>query len=331
MRRVLVLAFWLLVSFLSPLSLASKSYQAPAPDLTLASLTPVFAVANAQTAQVLAEATADTLSVKTSYTFAAEAGDGITHLARKAVAEYLTDTDQVKDFSRAEKVYLEDFLQNHVGTFGLKVGQTEVFATSEIEDAVTAVNGVDTNSLEANLAKYVSKVNWQKYESLAFARSTESESQVDQNQDGTSGNTDNSGSTDTSAAQTQNSNTNRTRTVVYIIIVVIILVIAGYLLFRGTEDEEGMKPLSELLRPRKKDINTANAPQSPTQKSVVSEAPKTELKPETKPNTQAANMNGTTAGNGSAPTPMREGEQIHIGEQGKHDYTKSGNSDTNTK
>lgn len=314
MRRVLFLAFWLLVSFLSPVSIQSRSYEPPRPDVTLASLSPVFAVAHAQTAQVLAQATADTLSVKSTYTFAAEAGDGITHLARKAVSEYLNDTDQADTFTRAQKVYLEDFLQNHIGTFWLSLGQTESFATNEIESAITAVNGVDTNNLAANLAKYVSKVDWQKYESLAFARSSESQSQssVDKNQED-SATTDNQGNTDGSAAQTQNSNTNRTRTVVYIIIVVIILAIAGYLLFRGTEDDTqlGSRPMAP--KPSRDEKPTASVPE--TKKEAPT--PKTEIKPE------VANGSGS---NGSAPTPMKEGVQMHIGEQSKTDYTKSENS-----
>lgn len=287
------------------MSIASRSYSAPAPDVTFASLRPVFAVVNAQTAQVLAEATTDTLKVKSTYTFAAESGDGITHLARKAVAEYLNDTDKTDSFSRAEKVYLEDFLQNQVGTFGLNLGQVESFATSNIESAITAVQGVNTGSLEANLAKYVSKVNWPKYESLTFARSSESQSQssIDQNQDD-SATTDNSGNTDTEAAQTQNSNTNRTRTVIYIIIVVIILVIAGYLLFRGTE-EEGIKPLADMLSRKPKNDTTPNASEP------KKEAPQTVVKPQS---------NDT-----SAPIPMKEGVQMHIGED-KKDYTKTENN-----
>lgn len=314
MRRVLFLAFWLLVSFLSPVSIQSSTYKAPAPDVKIASFSPVFAVAHAQTAQILAQATSDSLKVKSTYTFAAEHGDGITHLARKAVAEYLTDSDQVNTFSDAQKVYLEDFLQNHIGTFWLSLGQTESFATSEIENAITAVKGVDTNSLAANLAQYVSKVNWQKYTSLDFARSTESQSQssVDKNQDGTSATTDdNSGNTDETSAQTQNSNTNRTRTVVYIIIVIIILAIAGYLLFRGTEDDT-MRGMN-MPKDKPKDVNITGKAVPETKK----EAPKTEIKPETK--------SPDASSNGSAPTPMKEGVQMHIGEQGKQDYTKSEN------
>lgn len=313
MRRVLFLAFWLLVSFLSPVSIQSRSYEAPKPDVTFASLTPVFAVAHAQTAQILAQATSDTLSVKSTYTFAAEAGDGITHLARKAVAEYLNDTDQADAFTRAQKVYLEDFLQNHIGTFWLSLGQTESFATNEIESAITAVNGVDTNNLAANLAKYVSKVDWQKYESLAFARSSESQSQssVDKNQEDSATTDNNTGTTDDSAAQTQNSNTNRTRTVVYIIIVIIILVIAGYLLFRGTEDDTQLGSRPVASKPSR-DEKPTSVPE------IKKEAPKTELKPD---------MTSKPDSNGSAPTPMKEGVQMHIGEQPKQDYTKTENTE----
>ncbi len=313
MRRVLFLAFWLLVSFLSPVSYASRSYEAPLPEVTLASFNPVFAVARAQTAELIAQVTTDNLQAKSTYTFAAEAGDGITHLARKAVAEYLTDTNQADSFTRAEKVYLEDSLQNNIGTFGLALGQTESFARTDIESAVTTVKGIDTNSLEANLAKYVAKVDWTKYEKLDFSRSSESQNSdgtVDKNQDD-SATTDNSG-TDTDAAQTQNSNSNRTRTIVYIIIVVIILVIAGYLLFRGTDGEDSFESLLS-----KKDDKDESDNGSSSNNKTKQEAPKPVVA-ETKTETTEK----------SAPIPMKEGVTMKVADtSSKQDYTKTGNEE----
>lgn len=244
MRRVLFLGIWLLTGILSPLSLTAQARveeaaHVDAPVVTTNAFTQMGDALLAHTGETLAQATQTTLATRTTYTLAAEHGDGITHLARKALHEYLVDINRANEYERAQRIFVEDYLQNRIGTYWLSVGQVETFTVDQIQAALGEVAKVNTGLLEANLAKYVARVDWQKYETLTFGRSKEvADSEIKQNP-GDSATTDNDeGSTDSDAAQTQNTNSNTTRTIVYVIIVLIILAIAGYLLFRGQQDGE---------------------------------------------------------------------------------------------
>lgn len=258
----------MLASILSPLSLTAqaKVEAAPATDAPVVQTNAFTQITHAVVASAsvqLAEATQQTLATRTTYTLAAEHGDGITNLARKAVHEYLVDINRANEYDRAQRIFVEDFLQNRIGTYWLALGQEETFTVDQIQAALADVVKVDTSSLQANLAQFVAKVDWQKYETLAFAHAKEDTSSESDKNQGDSATTDqNKGTTDTEAAQTQNTNSNTTRTVVYVIIVLIVLAIAGYLLFKGQED--GEMPKLDLM---KKD--TSEKPKTP-------EAPKTE-------------------------------------------------------
>lgn len=77
--------------------------------------------------------------VKDSYTLTAQAGDGITHLARRALAQYLKDLgDQAPQLTPEHLIYAEDFVQNATGDFWLNLGQQLTFAKGLLQKAIDA-------------------------------------------------------------------------------------------------------------------------------------------------------------------------------------------------
>lgn len=88
------------------------------------------------------------------YTVTAEKGNGITHLARKALGEYLKETGQGSDLTPEHKVYIEDYMQNRTGKNKVSVGQQQTFSESLITEAISSAKTLSPRSLE-NLQKYI--------------------------------------------------------------------------------------------------------------------------------------------------------------------------------
>lgn len=85
-------------------------------------------------------------------------GDGITHLARKALKDYLIASGTNETLTPEQKVYIEDYLQNRKGTYWLSVGDKLTFQTKEIEEAISAAKGLNSAQLD-NLKQYSQKVS----------------------------------------------------------------------------------------------------------------------------------------------------------------------------
>lgn len=89
------------------------------------------------------------------YTVKADKGAGITHLARKALAQYLTNNpDAAKDLKPEQKIYIEDFLRKQIGSYGLKIGQELTFDDNQIKDAIDKSQKLTDKQIQ-NLHKYV--------------------------------------------------------------------------------------------------------------------------------------------------------------------------------
>ena len=72
-----------------------------------------------------------------TYTMTAERGDGVTHLARDAVSQYLENNpDQAEQVTPAHRVYLETVLTQRNYQPSLEVGETVSFSQSEVSNAV---------------------------------------------------------------------------------------------------------------------------------------------------------------------------------------------------
>ena len=258
MKRFAFVGFWILAMLLAPLS----ALGAPALEVGDAEVANAEAnhelvsktadQASGYIASALAQASKDELTERSSYTFAAVQGDGITHLARKAVHRYLDDTQRGADFVRSQKVYLEDYLQNRIGTYGLALNEAKTFTVTQLEEALEAVGAIEKESLTASLARFVERVDWEPYEALAFSEADDPPDNEDDSSETTDDTTDSNGqgSTDSEAAGTENEDeSDRQRTITYIVIVIIVLLIAGYLLFRGTkEGQTGITGGKQLAR-----------------------------------------------------------------------------------
>ena len=86
------------------------------------------------------------------YKVVAEKGDGITHLARKALEQYLSENND-SEVTALHKIYIEDYLQNRIGNQEIKIGHTETISKVSIQEAVAASKKLSQKSLD-NLKKY---------------------------------------------------------------------------------------------------------------------------------------------------------------------------------
>ncbi|MFH0851990.1 MAG: hypothetical protein V1845_00045 [bacterium] len=88
-------------------------------------------------------------------TVKAEKGAGITHLARKALGQYLDQNADLKNSITPEhKIFIEDYLKDKTGTYGLRIGQELSFDEGLIRDAIDQAMKLNQNQLQ-NLHKYV--------------------------------------------------------------------------------------------------------------------------------------------------------------------------------
>lgn len=90
-----------------------------------------------------------------SYTEAAQAGDGTTHLARRAATRYLADKPLSYAVTNEHRIYIEDYVQKKIGAARLEVGDERSIPFALIEEAVEAAGELSPAQLK-NLSKYTS-------------------------------------------------------------------------------------------------------------------------------------------------------------------------------
>lgn len=83
-------------------------------------------------------------------------GDGVTHLARRALKDYLQDKPQ--ELTKEHKIYIEDYLKDKVGARSLEVGEEITFSKDLIKEAIDASLELTPNQLK-NLEKYSALVS----------------------------------------------------------------------------------------------------------------------------------------------------------------------------
>jgi len=91
-----------------------------------------------------------------SITKTASPGEGITHLARSALKDYLADT--AKTLSAEQKIYAEDYVQNQIGSEFLEVGQKLSFSKDLLSEAVAKSEQLEDWQIE-NLTQYTANVS----------------------------------------------------------------------------------------------------------------------------------------------------------------------------
>lgn len=80
-------------------------------------------------------------------------GEGITHLARRALAEYLEKSGRQQEVNNEQKIFIEDYLQNRTGGEWLSQGEERTFTVGQISEAIDASKKLNEKQLQ-NLEKY---------------------------------------------------------------------------------------------------------------------------------------------------------------------------------
>ncbi len=88
---------------------------------------------------------------KNIYQEKADSGEGITHLARKALKEYLSDKSI--GLTTEHKIFIEDYMQNQTGTRLLDLDEEIDFSRSLIEEAIGQAQQLTDLQLQ-NLEQY---------------------------------------------------------------------------------------------------------------------------------------------------------------------------------
>jgi len=78
-------------------------------------------------------------------------GDGVTHLARRALKDYLKDNPQ--ELTNEHKIYIEDYLKDEIGSRPLEVDDEIAFSEDLIKEAIDASLQLTPEQLK-NLEKY---------------------------------------------------------------------------------------------------------------------------------------------------------------------------------
>lgn len=84
-------------------------------------------------------------------------GEGITHLARRALKDYLKDNEQ--ELTNEHKIYIEDYLKDKTGSQPLEVGEEITFSEDLIKEAIDASLELTQEQLK-NLEQYSVLVLW---------------------------------------------------------------------------------------------------------------------------------------------------------------------------
>lgn len=113
-------------------------------------------VADTQEKQSAPEVTSAQTSKETNEAIivSAQSGDGLTHLARRALADHLAKNPD-SNLTAAHKIYIEDYLRKAVGHQGsVHIGTEVSFSKSLIQDAINQSKNLTESQLD-NLQKYV--------------------------------------------------------------------------------------------------------------------------------------------------------------------------------
>jgi len=88
----------------------------------------------------------------------AEPGEGITHLARKALKKYM-ELDENIELQDEHKIYIEDYLKDMIGSEPLEIGDTIKFSVRDIDEAINASLLLSDAQID-NLSQYVPLVSF---------------------------------------------------------------------------------------------------------------------------------------------------------------------------
>ncbi len=106
-----------------------------------------------QTVEILPEKkeNSDVITVK------AEQGEGVTHLARKALKSHL---GQSSDLTKEHKIYIEDYIKDEIGSKALEVGEEIEISENLINEAINSANTLTAEQLKVieQFSAFVSEI-----------------------------------------------------------------------------------------------------------------------------------------------------------------------------
>ncbi|MFO0702403.1 MAG: hypothetical protein U0514_00755 [Candidatus Andersenbacteria bacterium] len=91
-----------------------------------------------------------------SYSEAAQVGEGVTHLARRALHAFFADMG-ISDLTRAHKIFAEDYVTKHSTPTYLGIGEGRTFSHALLDEAVTNARALTPAQL-ANLQQFANQV-----------------------------------------------------------------------------------------------------------------------------------------------------------------------------
>lgn len=90
------------------------------------------------------------------FTEVAQPGEGITHLARRASDRWLQENQAGYEVTAEHRVYIEDYIQNRIGTKGLSIGETKAINYDLISEAVNSAKNLSATQLKS-LSRYTQR------------------------------------------------------------------------------------------------------------------------------------------------------------------------------
>ena len=87
------------------------------------------------------------------YVESAQAGEGITHLARRAATRWLSENQAGYEVTNEHRIYIEDYIQNRIGSQGLEIGEQITISYDMVKEAVSAAGQMQGSQLQ-NLTQY---------------------------------------------------------------------------------------------------------------------------------------------------------------------------------
>ncbi|KPJ71861.1 hypothetical protein AMJ50_00020 [Parcubacteria bacterium DG_74_3] len=88
-----------------------------------------------------------------TYLEIAEKGEGITHLARRALKQYLQESPQFFGLTPEHKIYIEDHIAKKMGGGWLKLGQELEISEDLLQESIEKAKNLSPEQLE-NLEQY---------------------------------------------------------------------------------------------------------------------------------------------------------------------------------
>lgn len=107
-----------------------------------------------ETAQELPAAT----QTDEGYTEVAAAGEGLTHLTRRAATRWLAEHEAGYAVTNEHRIYIEDYVQKNLGSGRMEIGQEQAVSFGLIEEAVKAAGELTPQQLN-NLSRYTSALS----------------------------------------------------------------------------------------------------------------------------------------------------------------------------